>query len=822
MKTRSPGSLSTGDKDMSAYSHDQLVLEAMGDSQQAFAELVQQYQHRVLRTIASIIRDEQAAQDMAQETFLSAWSNLAKLKQREKFGIWLNQIAINLAKDWLKDQRKRQEKIVFAAEDVVLRIPEPEYQSEKLRQEVWDAIDGLAGDHREVVILHYISGYSYKEIGDMLSIPTSTIVGRLQKARNQLRKEFVDMVTKLQLEIDSTVHKFLKEHAKQNGVSIEGLIIRLIERYKRDIDKPEVTVRQVWEPSREPILSDSSGAPSPDGRYLSFTEWYSANLAVRDLTTGEYRELTDEGTWDGPDQWAGGSIWSPDGKQIAYAWWNVDHWELRIVGFDGSEPRVLSCDEEMKRGHPNGIRPCTWSQDGAYILAWFRKAILTILPKVAQQIVLVSVADGSVRVLKSLEGTISRYYFTRNMSLSPDGSYVVYGRPVEENGGGCDIFLLATDGSGETSLVEHPADDCEPVWAPDGKAIVFVSDRSGTYDAWLMHVVDGKPVGEPQLVKRDTGPMKPMGFTRGGCLYYSLGYSSNDVYVASIDPTTGHLLSPPTKAISQFEGFNGTPVWSPDGKSLLYISHRPSPGSFGRRRVLVIRSLETGEERELIPKTSVRLGNLRWSPDGRSILCGRSLQLIDAQTGDVTPIVPYEQFPPNGPPSRDSVWSSDGKAIFYLKITEEYPLSIVMHDLETGKEKELWQEGVHGVGLGISPDGRQLVFGKRGKHYKTLMVMTVEGGEPRILHRLQEGEFAFDCSPTWAADGRYVIFGKRDPDELWCIPAEGGEPQKLLAMEGLRNISVHPDGRRIAFACYLWNDQVWTMENFLSGFTAAR
>ena len=74
------------------------------------------------------------------------------------------------------------------------------------------------------------------------------------------------MVSKLQLEIDSTVHRFLKEHAQRDGLSIEGLILRLIEIYRRDIDKPEVAVRQIWEASREPVLSDFCGAPLADGK----------------------------------------------------------------------------------------------------------------------------------------------------------------------------------------------------------------------------------------------------------------------------------------------------------------------------------------------------------------------------------------------------------------------------------------------------------------------------------------------------------------------------------------------------------------------------
>ena len=103
------------------------------------------------------------------------------------------------------------------------------------------------------------------------------------------------------------------------------------------------------------------------------------------------------------------------------------------------------------------------------------------------------------------------------------------------------------------------------------------------------------------------------------------------------------------------------------------------------------------------------------------------------------------------------------------------------------------------------------------------MVMAVEGGESRILHRLQEGGFALRCSPTWTTDGCYVLFGKRNPNELWRVPSEGGEAQKLLEMEGLRSISAHPDGQRIAFAGGWPNtSEVWVMENLLPGFAPSK
>jgi Periplasmic component of the Tol biopolymer transport system len=302
--------------------------------------------------------------------------------------------------------------------------------------------------------------------------------------------------------------------------------------------KPEVVLKRAWSDNR----TDATGAPSPDGRYVSYVHWMTANLAVRDMATGETRDLTTEGTWNEPDQFAYYSIWDPDGRSIAYTWFNKDVHELRIVGLDGGQPRVLVRNKEL-----SWIQPMSWSSDGQFILAQFRT-----LERV-NQIVLVSVADGTSRVVKSLD-----WRWPQRMSLSPDGRFIVYDFPPTEKARQRDIYLLSADGSGERVLIDHPADDYAPVWTPDGQGVIFLSNRAGSVGAWMADVSAERVAGEARLVKPDMGRLTPLGFTTDGTLYYGVASYENggDVMVAGLDLSTGGVSQTPRRAIQTFEGHN--------------------------------------------------------------------------------------------------------------------------------------------------------------------------------------------------------------------------------------------------------------------------
>jgi Tol biopolymer transport system component len=549
-------------------------------------------------------------------------------------------------------------------------------------------------------------------------------------------------------------------------------------------------------------------------------DWDTGDLAIYEIATGKKRRLTNDGSWDEPYEFAEFSRWSPGGKQIVYDWYNKDNFiELRIVGLDDSKPRILYCNEEV-----DWARTYDWSPDGKQILASFSRK------DGPEQIVLVSVSNGSVRVLKTLDR------WPGNMCFSPDGRYIVYDFPQKEDSSDRDISVMSVDGNREIPLVKHPAHDFVHGWAPDGKHILFVSDRTGSPDMWVVTVSDGNPQGVPELVKPGKGPFPPvgLGFTKDGSFYYGYRPNKTNVYIAEIDPMTGRIISHPREAINRFVESNGTPDYSPDGKYLAYVSRRPPmPTRYTTNpigNVLCVRSLETGEEREFRPEIN-KFGWPRWSPDGRSVLVvdwdANNLMgyyRIDTQTGNVTPVLPRTRH--RNLFGRHE-WSRDGKSIFYGRRDRKENISqVILRDLKSGTEKVLYRSNDE-YNISLSPDGQWLALIFSSKEKPRLIVMPAAGGEPRELCRLEKGDgftFGHNCEITWTDDGKYILYTVRNyksddqKRELYRIPAEGGEPQKLgLKMSQFVNLCIHPDGRHIAFSSREKSfSEVWVMENFLS------
>ena len=584
----------------------------------------------------------------------------------------------------------------------------------------------------------------------------------------------------------------------------------------------QLAVRHVWTAGQYVGLWGSS--LSPDGRYLTYTDWTTGDLAVHDLVTGENRRVTNKGPWSKAVEFAESfTRFSTDGKQVAYIWDQQGGYELRVINLDGTGSRLVYRNKEGK------VRAYDWSADGKYIAAVLPKASETSTDRPVQ-IALIRVADGSVRGVRDLNGRLPT-----NMSFSPDGRFLAFDLAANGDPEKRDIFVLDLDGGQERPAIAHPADDRLLGWSPDGRALLFASDRAGTTGAWLLQVEDGKPQGGPELVRGDFGEgILPFGFSRSGAYYYASQDTVQDVYTATADLAKDTLVDSPVPAAQQRLGSNAGPEWSPDGKFLAYIH--------GGRRVqpesIVLRSLETGDERQLSPGTMKSYWTpgwgeryLRWSPDGRQLLANgtdnqnrRGLFVIGVATGEASPVA-------IGRRQRYGRWSHDGKAVFYVRLGGEKLIGqIVRRQLETGQEKVLYSPDSPPLldnitSLEPSPDGRWLAFsgyalGKDSGEETILMVMPAEGGEPKLLLQVPASDLVKVVG--WTPDGREVLFtrnlkmAKERSTALWRIRLEGGEPRKLeLEMNVLNDIRFHPDGRRVAFDSGEPRAEIWVMENFL-------
>jgi len=530
-----------------------------------------------------------------------------------------------------------------------------------------------------------------------------------------------------------------------------------------------VAPRLVWTGPNVTLL----GGPSRDGRYLSFADPSTGNLAIREIATGLSRALT--ANPPGSKEFAYFSAIAPDSKRVAYAWFNEKgYYDLRVIGLDGAGMRVLFRNEEA-----GFVQPCAWSSDSKYILTLFFRT------DNISQIALVPADGGAPKTLRSLN-----WVYPKRMDISPDGRYVVYDSFAGESGGDRTIYVLSVDGAQERRLVSQPGNHLFPLWMPDGKRVVYGSDRSGTMDIWEVAVTDGAARGEPRLVRRDVGRFLPMGVTAAGALYYGLRSGSTDVFVTTLAAPTQDAR----RATIRFPGRNSSPEWSPDGKSLAYLSRRGS-GNFGQEsRSIVIRSLEADEERELQPKLAY-IARARWAPDGKALLASGSdnkgrggLYSIDARTAELKPVIVEAGAPFAG---FEGVWSPRGASIFYIRSGE-----LRSREIASGHEAILYRGGqLHH--LTMAPDGKSLAIGSGG----SVAIIPTDGGEPRLV--ASEGLTALE----W---GRALIAGRGA--ELWRIPTDGGAPVKLNS-PGNRSggFSLHPDGMRIALTSGDIKSEVWAV-----------
>ncbi len=537
------------------------------------------------------------------------------------------------------------------------------------------------------------------------------------------------------------------------------------------------------------ILEDASGVSgvlSADGKYLRRVDGSTGDVIQFDLVSGQTSRVTNTGGPEAKRPPLGNKAFSRDGKQVAYDTAKDGAYEVRIRNLDGSGLRTVYSEKGFY------AMPLEWSPEGGSVLALRRD-----LSTEPIQLALISTSDGLVRVLKTMPPSSFVY---QTASVSPDGQSVAFSYVREGSPPHADLFVMKADGRDEVVVAGHPAEDRLLQWTQDGRGLLFLSDRSGTWDIWTVDIAGGTQQGEPKLLKRDFGAdAEVLGIAPNGSLYYRTDTPLGRLFCGAIDLETGKVIEQPEPVPMRYTSPVVMPTWSPDGKNLAYISHQNRFGT----GVLTIRSATTGEER--FPSPRLRsVFPISWAPDSRSII-GRGstttrpiIVRIDAETGEFTKLTDGNALPHVCP---------DGKTLVLMGMTGTG--GITERNLDTGEESEVVKAGK--TFYDLSPDCREAVFLENG----AVKIIPLNGGEPRELFRGSAASYGLD----WSLDGRYIFAVSRRTasSEIWRIPAQGGTPLKLdFSVPKAESFALHPDNRRFAISTNEGTrSELWVLENFL-------
>lgn len=177
----------------------QLVVRSLKRDHDAFGQLVQRHARVVVNLAYRMVGDRAQAEDLAQETFLTAFKALPTFRAESKFSTWLYRIVSNKCKDWLRikhpGQGPHDSNVDEALDERLIeeRTPERALSQQQVASHLEQAIQRLPPLYREAFVLKHVEGLSYEEMEEILGVKTDTLKMRVYKGRVQLARELADL-----------------------------------------------------------------------------------------------------------------------------------------------------------------------------------------------------------------------------------------------------------------------------------------------------------------------------------------------------------------------------------------------------------------------------------------------------------------------------------------------------------------------------------------------------------------------------------------------------------------------------------------------------
>lgn len=169
-----------------------LIAALKNGDQSVVAELVDHHKQRLYAFIWRIVPNQQDAEDICQDAFIKALSAIDTFDPKYRFSTWLFTIAYRLALNLLRRKNNNAGEVDFTrfesdTEPDVNDIAQTE-EAERLKQDVWGAVESLSGPQRAAIVLFYRESLSCQEIADVMDTPVATVKSHLFRARARLKE----------------------------------------------------------------------------------------------------------------------------------------------------------------------------------------------------------------------------------------------------------------------------------------------------------------------------------------------------------------------------------------------------------------------------------------------------------------------------------------------------------------------------------------------------------------------------------------------------------------------------------------------------------
>ena len=162
-------------------------------------EIIKKNKQNVKKIIRLITKEEEN-EDLEQEVYVKVWKNSARYKEQGSISGWINTIAKNVSKDYLKSAYRKRQNLTTSDENVLVLIKDKKSTPENLlikterQKQILKAINNLKPKFKEVILLCEVEGYSYEECSKKLKCPLGTIKSRIYNAKKELAEKLNDLM----------------------------------------------------------------------------------------------------------------------------------------------------------------------------------------------------------------------------------------------------------------------------------------------------------------------------------------------------------------------------------------------------------------------------------------------------------------------------------------------------------------------------------------------------------------------------------------------------------------------------------------------------